>query len=51
MLKKNGQIKVTQDPDKGLRKIAEENETEYTVDNLVSDSLKKEEHEEKEDDE
>jgi hypothetical protein len=40
MFNKNGQIKVTQDPNKQVRKIASEDEKEYTVDDLVNDSGK-----------
>lgn len=41
--KKNGQIKVTQNPDGEFKKLASEEEEEYGVDDLVEDSDKENE--------
>lgn len=38
MIVKNGQIKVTQDPKKGLKKLADSSAEEYGVDDLIEDS-------------
>ena len=41
--KKNGQIKVTQNPDGEIKKLASEEDEEYGVDNLIEDSEKENE--------
>jgi len=38
--KKTGQIKVSQNPSEGLRKLADADEKEYGVDDLIEDSDK-----------
>lgn len=43
--KKSGQIKVSQNPDEGFKKLGE-NEKEYGVDDLVNDSVESEQEEE-----
>lgn len=43
VFKKTGQIKVTQNPKNGLKKLAKETEIEYGIDDLVEDSKKEQE--------
>ncbi len=39
---KNGQIKVTQDPSKGLVKVAEETDKEFGIDDLIQQTKEEE---------